>query len=76
MPEQQLFARRAKYSSALSGVIAMIVSIIGEDELKELADDVLDLIEDKLKGRPLVLAAIKVARRVLDIPDDIGGDED
>jgi len=49
---------------------------------KELIDDILDKIEDRIAASPstvddaIILPLIKLLRDTAGIPDDIGGDED
>jgi len=49
---------------------------------KELIDDILDKIEDRIAASPstvddaIILPLIKMLRDTAGIPDDIGGDED
>lgn len=62
------------------GLKAKLISMVIEqamdavpDKAKAIADDVL---EENFADSTSVIAAVNFARKVADIPDDIGGDED
>lgn len=64
-------------------VLSTLINLIPPQLVKEIIDDVLDKLENHAASLPLddpkgnaVLAGCSMVRRVADIPDDIGGDED
>jgi len=56
--------------------LRILLQHVTEDVAKELIDDLIDKVEDRIKDNPAAMQAINYVRRVIDIPDDIGGDED
>lgn len=65
------------------GLKAKLISMVIEqamdavpDKAKAIADDVLDVLEENFADSTSVIAAVNFARKVADIPDDFGGDED
>lgn len=61
--------------STLSGVLDAAGDAL-PDKRKAVLDDIFDVFEKHYPGSPVVIGMVQVARRVLDIPDDIGGDPD
>lgn len=53
-----------------------LLTLLDNQFVKEIIDDILDKIEDKYADSPGVMLAVSGIRRFGDIPDDIGGDED
>lgn len=62
-------------------IVAKLLELVSEEEAKMFIDGLLDQIEDYVSDSPNpiddgLLPAISLARRIMSIPDDIGGDED
>lgn len=60
----------------LAIAIRLLTAYVPVQDVKEAVDDMMDKLEDKFKGNQSVIDGLAYVRRVLDIPDDIGGDED
>lgn len=60
----------------LAYAIATLVKYLPEEEIKSLIDDMLDKIEEKVKDNKSAMDFIAWVRRIIDVPDDFGGDED
>jgi len=62
--------------------ITVLQTVLGSHAVKIVLDDLIDQAESAIEDSPtqwddrLVLPALAMLRRRLDIPDDIGGDED
>ena len=62
--------------------ITVLQTVLGSHAVKMALDDLIDQAESAIEDSPtqwddrLVLPALAMLRRRLDIPDDIGGDED
>jgi hypothetical protein len=57
-------------------VLRILLTHVSEEAAKKLIDDFIDKVEDQVKDNPAAIHAINYVRRVIDVPDDIGGDED
>lgn len=62
-------------------MVSKLLELLPTDVAKHLIDDLLDCVEEYVEQTEntvddALLPAIEWFRRVIDIPDDIGGDED
>ena len=57
-------------------LFTQIINQLPPDTVKAVIDDVLDTIENRFTDNDAVLVSIAYVRRVIDVPDDVGGDED
>jgi hypothetical protein len=60
----------------ISMLLQFLLSNLDAQFMRELIDDVLDKVEDREQDNVFMMKLISVAREVMGIPDDIGGDED
>lgn len=60
---------------SLASLLVQAINAIPTQKAREALDDVIDVVEDYAVGFPVAQAAAAKAREVLQIPDDIGGDE-
>lgn len=62
-------------------LVMTLLEMFDADELREYLDDVIDKVENRYQNETgtkafAVMALASTVRTVLQIPDDIGGDED
>ena len=68
--------------TAMPMLVDLIIKNYGGDVMREALDDLIDKLENKIASTPtkvddaVILPLLTMLRETLNIPDDIGGDDD
>lgn len=68
--------RKIIIAKGIEKLLQFAIDQLDVQTVKEFADDLIDKVEDRLDGNQAAMASIAYLRKVVSIPDDIGGDED